>query len=180
MHPARGVDRLGGALRVLPVAEHHGVAARAQLARLAARHGAAGVRVDDLDLDVRVHAADGADAALEVVVGAGLGRDRRGLGHAVTDGHLLHVHALDDLAHHLDRARRAGHDPGAQRAEVEGGEVRVGELGDEHRRHAVEARAALLLTASSTAPGSNAGAGTTMHAPWVMPPRLPMTMPKQW
>ena len=50
-----------------------------------------------------------------------------------------------DLAHDLDRARRAGHDPGPQAREVEVVEVGVVELGDEHRRHAVERRAALVL-----------------------------------
>ena len=35
-------------------------------------------------------------------------------------------------------------------------------------------------TASSVAPGSNAGRGEDHGAPWVAQPRLPMTMPKQW
>ena len=35
-------------------------------------------------------------------------------------------------------------------------------------------------TARSVASGSNAGAGTTMHAPCVVQPRLPITIPKQW
>jgi hypothetical protein len=35
-------------------------------------------------------------------------------------------------------------------------------------------------TASSTAAGSKEGAGTTMHAPCDVAPRLPITMPKQW
>ena len=35
-------------------------------------------------------------------------------------------------------------------------------------------------TVSSTAIGSKAGAGITMHAPCAMAARLPMTMPKQW
>ena len=35
-------------------------------------------------------------------------------------------------------------------------------------------------TASRVAPGSKVGAGNTMQAPWVVAPRLPMTMPKQW
>ena len=51
------------------------------------------------------------------------------------------MHAL----HHLDRAGRAGHDAGAQRREVEPANSRVVELGDEHRRHAVEPGAALVL-----------------------------------
>jgi hypothetical protein len=35
-------------------------------------------------------------------------------------------------------------------------------------------------TAASTARGSNASLGTTMHAPCVTMARLPSTMPKQW
>ena len=35
-------------------------------------------------------------------------------------------------------------------------------------------------TARSVASGSNAGAGSTIVAPCVVQPRLPMTMPKQW
>jgi hypothetical protein len=54
VHPALGVDRLGGALRVAPVALHHRIAARAELAALAHRHDAAAL-VDDLDLQVRLH-----------------------------------------------------------------------------------------------------------------------------
>ena len=92
-----------------------------------------------------MHAADGLRALLERVAGRRLRRHRRRLGHAVADGHLVHVHPLDHLLHDLDRARRAGHDPGPQAGEVVLLEVGVVELGDEHRRDAVEARAALLL-----------------------------------
>ena len=35
-------------------------------------------------------------------------------------------------------------------------------------------------TERSVAAGSNEGAGMTMHAPWLVAARLPMTMPKQW
>jgi hypothetical protein len=35
-------------------------------------------------------------------------------------------------------------------------------------------------TASSVASASKAGPGITMQAPWLVAPRLPMTMPKQW
>ncbi len=143
MHPAGPVDRLGGLLRLVPVAEHHRVAAGAQLARLAAGQRQPGLRVDDLDLDVRVHPADRGHPQVQRVVGPGLGGHRRGLGHPVADRHLGHAHPVHDLLHHLHRARRAGHDPGAQRGQVVVVEVRVVELGDEHRRHPVERGAAL-------------------------------------
>ena len=54
------------------------------------------------------------------------------------------------------------------------------ELGDEHRRHAVQRRAALRVTASSTLFGSKASPGKTIAAPCVTQPSTPMTMPKQW
>jgi hypothetical protein len=97
--------------------------------------------------------ADGGDAPLEVVVRARLERDGRGLGHAVADRHVPHVHAIDNLPHDLDGARRARHDAGAQRRQPRRGEVAVLQLGDEHRRHAVERRARFRLD------GVEAGAG---------------------
>ena len=35
-------------------------------------------------------------------------------------------------------------------------------------------------TAFSVTRGSKPGAGITMVAPWVVQPRLPITIPKQW
>ena len=65
--------------------------------------------------------------------------------------------------------------------QVEGVEVGVLELGDEHRRHAVEASCSAPRRPPRASPrGSKAGAGMTMQAPWVTQPRLPITMPKQW
>lgn len=81
VHPPGRVDRLGGPLVVVPVAEHHRVAARAQLAGGAAGHHRVQViGIEDLDLDVRVHPTHGRRPLLEVVVGTGLGRHRRGPG----------------------------------------------------------------------------------------------------
>ena len=34
--------------------------------------------------------------------------------------------------------------------------------------------------ASQRRPGSKPGAGITIVAPWVVQPRLPITIPKQW
>ena len=39
---------------------------------------------------------------------------------------------------------------------------------------------ASACTVSSTAAGSKAGPGITIVAPWLVQPRLPITMPKQW
>ena len=80
------------ALGIVPVALHHDVAAGEELARFAARHRASGFRVDDLDLDVRMHLADGGAAVLERLVAPRLACDRRGLGHAEADAHLVDPH----------------------------------------------------------------------------------------
>ncbi len=143
VHPARAVDGLAGRFRVVPVAEHHAVAAGAQLADLPARHDMA-VLVDDLALQVRLGTTDAGDAPFEVVARAGLGRHRAGLGHAVGDLHLAHVHLGDHPLHHLDRAGGAGHDAGAQAGQVHAGALGVVEHGDEHGRHAVQRGGALL------------------------------------
>ena len=158
MHPARGIDRLGRAFAIFPVAAHHAVAAGAQFAGGSERYDVAR-RVHDLDLDVRMDAADGRDPPLERVVGARLERDRARFRHAVADGDLAHMHALRYLAHRLDRARRARHDAGAERGQVVAREIRMLELGDEHRRHAVERRAAVARDGGQRRLGVEAFAG---------------------
>jgi hypothetical protein len=92
IQPAESIA--SGGLLVVPVAEPHAVAARALLAGRPARDDRAGLRVDHLDLDVRVRPAHGADPLLERIVDRGLRRDRRGLGHSAEDRDLLHVHKL--------------------------------------------------------------------------------------
>ena len=160
MHPAVRVDRPRAVLLgLVPVAEHHRVAAGAQLAGLAARHGlrrSPGRRSCTSTCGcTRPTVADPLARASSST--RRLRRHRRGLGHAVADRHLVHVHVADAPLHHLDRARRAGHDPGAQGRQVELREVGQLELGDEHRRHAVERRAALVLHRLAASPtGSNA------------------------
>ena len=70
VHPA--VRSIGRRSRrwVVPVAEHDTVAASAKLAGRATRTVVAGLRIDDLDFDVRERPADPADPPLERVVGA--------------------------------------------------------------------------------------------------------------
>src|ERR1700683_3934992 len=57
MHPAAGVQYVGGFFRLVPIAQHHAVAAGAQFTAFAARHDAA-FEIDDLDLDMRMNAPD--------------------------------------------------------------------------------------------------------------------------
>ena len=142
MHPSRGVDGLAGGLLVVPVAEHHVVTPGAVLPRRAPGNDRARLRVDDLDLDVRVDPTDGGDPPLQRILARRLHGDGRGLGHPVADRDLGDVHQRLHLPHHLDRTRRARHHAGAQRRQVELGEARVAELGDEHAGNAVERRAA--------------------------------------
>ena len=55
------------------------------------------------------------------------------------------MHVADHALHHLDGARRAGHDAGAQGGQVEFLETGVVKLGDEHGGHAVQTSAFLGL-----------------------------------
>ncbi len=87
--------------------------------------------------------ADRAHALADRVVGARHVVHGAGLGLAVGDQDLRHVHLRQHAVHDLDRAGGARHDAGAKRREIEFGEARMIELGDEHRRHAVQRRAAL-------------------------------------
>src|SRR6266576_4375015 len=68
VHPAGRVDRFGGLVRFVPVAEHYRVAPGAQLAGLTPRDGQPGLGVRDLDLEVRVHQADGGYPPVQRVV----------------------------------------------------------------------------------------------------------------
>ncbi len=89
--------------------------------------------------------ADRRHARLDRIVDRGLKRDGRRFGHAVADRDLRNVHPVQHLFHHSDRTWRAGHDPGAQRVQAIVSEGRVLELCDEHRRHAVDRRAAMSV-----------------------------------
>ena len=55
------------------------------------------------------------------------------------------VHLGHNPLHDLDRTGRSRHDAGTQTGEIEALEVGVIEERDEHRRHAMQAGAALLL-----------------------------------
>src|SRR6266436_677495 len=113
MHPTRFVDRLTGARLVGPVAAHHGISAGQQFAGDAWRHDAA-LAVDDLHLQMGLDAPDGGDAPRDGIVGGTLKADGAGLGHAIGDGYLAHMHFLDAAFHDLDGAGAARHDAGTQ------------------------------------------------------------------
>src|SRR6202007_1365565 len=102
-----GVPNLGRHRVIGPVTEHHGVTARAQFAGSATRHDAP-LRIYDLDLTMRMDAPDSGDAPLYRVVSAALETDRGGLGHAVGDRYLPHVHPVDRASHHFHRTRAPG------------------------------------------------------------------------
>src|SRR5262249_41143111 len=91
VHPAIGVENIGGLFLLLPITEHDAVAAGAELAAFAALDDLA-VEIDDLDLDMRMDASNCGDAPLERIVDGALEADGAGLGHAVSDGDLAHVH----------------------------------------------------------------------------------------
>ncbi len=66
VHPARLVDRFGGAFGVVPVAEHHAVTAGAQFTDGAARHQVARL-INDFAFQLRLGTADGGHAQLQVI-----------------------------------------------------------------------------------------------------------------
>src|SRR5579872_5814252 len=92
-----------------------------------------------------MYAPDRGHALGERVVEAALGGHGRGLRHPVADRDLGHAHLRLHLLHDLDRARRPGHDAGAEAGSVELRELRVLQLRDEHRGNAVQRCAALRL-----------------------------------
>ena len=79
--------------------------------------------VDDLAFEVGQHAADRRHPKLDRIVDLGLKPDRGGFGHAVADGDLRYVHAVDDVAHDVNRAWSAGHDSRAQRLKLDAAEA---------------------------------------------------------
>ena len=110
---------------ILVIAQHDDVAAGAQLALLVVAQRLAGGRIDDLDFDAGQRPADGFDAQLERIVGAGLRDDRRGFGLAVGDRDFAaRPSRSTTCSHDLDRARAARHDAGPQRRQVAAGEAR--------------------------------------------------------
>jgi hypothetical protein len=172
VHPAVGVDGLGGLFLVVPVAEHHRIAARAQLAL--GRAARCGPRCRRSSPRGAAGCGPRWTRALQRVVGAALEAHRRGLGHAVGDGDLAHVH----LAAITRFMTSIGHGAPAmmpvRRRTGRSGEARMVELGDEHRGHAVAAPVQRFLRhGSSVASGSKPSPGKTMVAPWVTQPGCP-------
>ena len=104
MRTVLGIDRL----RVLDLDEAAVEKVRRNLDVFARMLREARFDTDDpmTGLEVELNLIDDrGDPALERIVRAALETHRAGLGHAVADGHLGHAHPLDDLLHHLDRAR---------------------------------------------------------------------------
>ena len=105
MQPALAINGLGGLLRHLVVAGHHQETPATDFSALPARHHLTCSRIDNLDLGMGHHLADGLTAMLEGVVYAHEGRRRRGLGLAEGDRDLLDPHLGVDPLHNFDRAR---------------------------------------------------------------------------
>src|SRR4029450_10738338 len=68
VHPAGGVDRRGRRAGIVPIAEHHRISPRAQLARFATRNGRARPRVAELAFEVRVDGSDCRDTSVKRIV----------------------------------------------------------------------------------------------------------------
>ncbi len=147
VEPSVRVDGERGRVRHLVISLHYVVTAGDELSVDAVWKIGSRLRVDDLALDAEDRRAHRVDARLERV--GRLRHRRRGgrLRLAVGDADLVHVHLLDDLLHHLDRAGRARHDPGAHMGEIGRLEELVVHHRDKHRRNAVERRDLLFVYA---------------------------------
>ena len=77
--------------------------------------------------------------------GRGLHADRRCLGHAIDDGDVAHPQIIDQPPHHLHRTGRAADQALAQPSDIEAMKFGMVQHADEHRRHAAEHVAALIV-----------------------------------
>ena len=142
---AVAVDDFGGGFGHFVIPFHDVVAFAAHFALYADGTLFEGFGVDDFHVDFGQGASYGGGAHFHRVVHAALSHAGRSFGKSVHAGDFGHVHFIHDFAHQPFGAERACHDAGAQRREVEHGEHRVVELGDEHRGHAVEGGAPLAV-----------------------------------
>src|SRR4029077_6247603 len=108
------LDDLSRPHRVVPIAAHDGITAHAQLACLSARNDLAAL-INHLRFKTWLNTPDRCYTSFQRVGRRALEGYRPRLRHAVSDGHLAHVHLGDLLPHGLDGAWRAGHDPRPQR-----------------------------------------------------------------
>ena len=136
VHPAGGVDGLRSPFGVIPIAQHDVVTTGQNFAGLARLHDAP-VGINNFGFHVGQGPPHRAHFAFHGVIHRRLKADRRGFRHAIGNGDLRHIHFIDHLLHHLDRAGRAGHDAGAQGGKVKAVELWVVQGSDEHGRHAV-------------------------------------------
>ena len=159
MQPAVLVHRLEGGVGHLVVALHDVVAARAEFPNLAVGQLFAGLRIDNLALNVRERVTDGLRAQVERV-GPSAHRGTRGRFGLPVDRHDAgHVHlvGLGGAFHELGRAAGSGHDARAHVAEVGLLVVLVVEHRDEHRGNAVEGGDLLLRDAVQRRLGAEVG-----------------------
>src|SRR3984893_7010343 len=71
VHPAAGIEYVGGFFFFVPIAQHDAVAAGAEFAAFAAGHDAA-LEIDDFHLDMGMNAPDRGHPALPRIVGGAL------------------------------------------------------------------------------------------------------------
>ncbi|MNE31790.1 hypothetical protein D3C80_1253730 [compost metagenome] len=143
MHPARAVQNLAGRLGIAPVPQHHAITTSTQFTYLPTGNNAA-VFINHLALQMWLGAPHAADPPLQIIICRGLGGHWAGFSHAISDLHFGHVHVVDDPLHDFDRTSGTGHDPGTQAGQIQVDTLRKIELGDKHRRHAIECSGLLL------------------------------------
>jgi hypothetical protein len=103
------------------------------------------VSIDNLDFKVGLYPSHRRNAQFERIVTTALKAHGTGFSHPIGDGYFAHVHGRSDFLHDLDGARSSRHDPPPKGAEIETRELRVIQLGNEHRRDPVEDVATFCL-----------------------------------
>ena len=141
------VDDLGSSGWILVVALHDVEALAAHLALYAHGTFLARFRVEHLDLDKRIVAANSGATLFEGVVQAGLCHTWRRLCQTVHTGN-GHKHLFADLLHQFHRTERTSHDARTQAAEVEHREHRMVQLGYKHRGYTINGGTAFLMDRS--------------------------------
>ena len=145
MHPSLVVNRFRCLCRIIPISRHHRVPTRAKLTGGTARNGFTRFRVNDTDLNMRVHPSNGACALLDRVAWQGLCGDGGCFCHAIANSDIAHVHLTDALLHDFHRARRPSHHARTQSPKIKPIELRMCEFGNEHGWNAVQGSAPLAL-----------------------------------
>ena len=145
MQEAVLVDNLGGRFRILVITLHDEVTFATHFTLFAHSAFFARFGIQHLDFRERIFLADRSATLFEGVFDDRVRHAWRTFSQAIDTGDVRNVHLLRYRAHQFNWAKRAGHDAGTERSEVEHREHRMIQLGDEHGRDAIQSRASFLM-----------------------------------